>query len=80
MLFQRQNRNNARQAKSLPCHTCYERIPTFVSECGHRICGECIPTLIHDHHEVVDCKLCVVKQPMSVEMLGRFVDALSDES
>jgi hypothetical protein len=65
-----------RQTKSLPCNLCEERIPSFVADCGHRVCGECIPSLIKDLPETINCPVCHDNSIIPSHLLGKFVDSL----
>jgi hypothetical protein len=70
----------ARQTKIQPCHNCQERIPSFVTDCGHRICGECIPPMIQTCVKGATCPVCNFPELIDIAVLGRFVDSLNETS
>ena len=69
---------SGRQTKSLPCNLCDERIPSFVADCAHRICGECATGLIRHIPENINCPVCNDASIIPSNLLGKFIDSLRE--
>ena len=69
---------SGRQGKPQPCALCTEKLPFFLTDCGHRICGECVPSLIQfkSCDDMLSCPCCNQAESASVYSLGRFLDKI----
>lgn len=66
-----------RQTKCKACSVCQERLPCFVADCTHRICGECVPQFLKEADKVISCPCCPRDSSIiPINLLGDFFDAL----
>ena len=68
-----------RQTKNQPCNVCQDRIPSFVAECSHRICGECAISLIRRMEDCIPCPCCSDGESLiPIYLIGQFIDSLME--
>ena len=72
---------SGRQAKVQVCALCAEKLKSVLTDCGHRMCGECIPALIirKSPDELISCPCCNQVEAVAVRTLGIFLDLLISE-